>query len=399
MKNNMINENKKNKSKTFWLFVALFAALVLSSLTGSFFSDIFAKIFVILTPILIGMFLAFVLKKLLIILENKVFTHWFDKTKHPFRNKRIFCLIVIFVVLVLLIIALIWLVVPKIISFFTDLSQNVETFVSDISTQITNFLSGISWLSGVDIQSGLNEVLQSIFTWLGESIPVITATVLSILSKTALYLMFIVIGFIIAFLFLKDKEKVSTLSKRWVYAYCDVKKANKIIDVTHRADTILYDYFVGKFIEALIIFAVMLPGFYAFNIPYTIGLCVLLAVLNAIPYVGALIALIPIMLFSIFFTNVSTALWLLLYINIMLILVGNLISPALFGKKLKVSSLLIVVAFVFGGGLFGIWGMFFAPPVAAILWVFFNEMLEAKEQQNLVQIKKEEKKDIKKEQV
>jgi predicted PurR-regulated permease PerM len=150
----------------------------------------------------------------------------------------------------------------------------------------------------------------------------------------------------------------------------------------------LFDYFVGKLIEALIIFLVMLPGFYAFNVPYAIGLCALFALFNVVPYIGAIVAMIPITLFAIFFNDVSTALWLLLYINVMLVLVGNFISPIIFGKKLKVSSLLVICAFLIGGGLFGILGMLFAPPVAAIIWVFVNEMLINKEKSKILEAEK-----------
>lgn len=384
MKQNYTPENnKKQKIWAGWLFVALLSALLLSNFAGDTFKKMFVNLLLVLTPILIGLFLAFILKRFLTILETKVFAHWFEKTKNPFKSRRIFCLILIFTLLVLLILAVLWLVIPNLINFITEFSQNAESFVNSVSSQLNSFFGNISWLDGVDIQQTINDALASVLTWVSNSIPVITTTVLSFLSKTALYLGFILIGFIIAFLYLKDKEKINSFARRFTYAYCKPAKAEKIISITRKSDMILFDYFIGKLIEALVIFLVMLPGFYAFKIPYPIGLASTLAILNIIPYVGSIVAMIPITLFAIFFRDVSTALWLLLYLNVMLILVGNFISPVIFGKKLKVSSLLMICSFLIGGGLFGILGMLFAPPVAAIIWVFVNEMLIAKEQSKL----------------
>ena len=146
----------------------------------------------------------------------------------------------------------------------------------------------------------------------------------------------------------------------------------------------MYSYFLGKVIEASIIFVLVGIGFYIIGVPYAFVISSLIAILNFIPYVGAVLGIFPTAILAIIFASVNTAVIAILYALIVIIVITSFVSPVIFGKQLNVSALLIILSIIIGGGMFGIIGMLFAPPVAAIISVLINESIKDKEEMKLI---------------
>lgn len=366
-----------------WIFIALLSALLLNSLAGEYFKILFFNLITVLTPIFIGLFIAFVLKKLLNFLEKKVFFKWFEKMKNGQVIKRLFCITLLFILMFAFLYVLLSLVIPEIASFVNLIRANSSTYVQSITDQLTEFFSGFGWFDDSQVRQTIIEIIESIGQSLSENIPIIADSISTLIRGTSQFILYILIGFIIAFLLLKNKEQVSSFSRRLTNATFNKKRANRIIEMTGMAEKILYDYLSSKAIEACCIFLLMIPGFLLLGVPYAIAMAVVLALFNVIPYVGCIIAMIPITILTIIFVDVSTAIWVLVYLNVILALFGNFVTPFIFGKKLKVSPLVLIIALLIFGGLFGLWGMLIGPPLVAILWVFLLDYINKKENENL----------------
>ena len=382
--NNYNPEHKKQKSLAIWFFVALLSALLLSQLAGEYIANIFVGLFGALMPILIGIVIAYLLKKLLFLLEEKVFHKLFLKTKNPKVFRRILSLLLIFSVLLGLIIFILMTVIPVIVNLATDLVDNSATYVNKVTTELTEFFGQFEVLNNLDIQTKITEAINNFAANLESYLPVILDEALQIASATTIIILNIALSFLLAFLMLKDKEKIAEFLKRVVYANFRIHRANNIVKTTQKSDAILYSYFLGKLIEATIIFVLVGIGFYIIGVPYAFVLSSIIALLNFIPYVGAIIGIFPIAILTIIFASVNTAVIAILYALIVIILITSFVSPVIFGKQLNVSALLIILSIIIGGGMFGIIGMLFAPPVVAIISVLINESIKEKETMKLI---------------
>ena len=377
---NFNTEHKKNKNLALWFFVALLSALLLSQLAGQYIANIFVGLFGALMPILLGILLAYLLKKLLFILETRVFHKLFLKSKKARVYRRVLSLLIIFTVLFGIIVFIIMSVIPIMVNLATDLVNNSEQYVDKVSSELTDFFAQFQFLNNLDLQTNITEAINNFATNLEEYLPVILNQAVQIASDTTIIILSIALSFILAFLMLKDKEEIADFFKRMIYANFKTYRADNIIRTTRKSDIILYSYFLGKVIEASIIFTLVGIGFLIIGVPYAFVLSSIIAILNFIPYVGAIIGIFPIAILTIIFASVNTAVIAILYALVVIIIITSFVSPVIFGKQLKVSALLVILSIIIGGGMFGIMGMLFAPPVVAIIAVLINEDIKDKEE-------------------
>jgi putative heme transporter len=92
-----------------------------------------------------------------------------------------------------------------------------------------------------------------------------------------------------------------------------------------------------------------------------------------VPVVGSLIGGIPIVLLAALSANSVTAgAWVAAAFTLMHLLESKLLYPMVVGQRMKMHAVLVVASLLVGFEFFGILGMFFAPPLAAIarnVWV------------------------------
>jgi len=106
---------------------------------------------------------------------------------------------------------------------------------------------------------------------------------------------------------------------------------------------------------------------YSLLLSFLVGLSVI------IPYVGALAVTVPIALIAYFQWGFTAKLgYLLLVYQIVQVLDGNVLVPLLFSEVVNLHPLAIIVAVLFFGGLFGLWGVFFAIPLATLIQAVLN---------------------------
>jgi predicted PurR-regulated permease PerM len=97
-------------------------------------------------------------------------------------------------------------------------------------------------------------------------------------------------------------------------------------------------------------------------------------VLNFIPYLGAMVGTIIVFLVGVFtFDAVSYALLVPVVYFGLTALEGNLVTPALLGKRMSLSPVVVFLALVFWSWMWGIGGALIAVPTLAILKVGFDQ--------------------------
>ena len=92
-----------------------------------------------------------------------------------------------------------------------------------------------------------------------------------------------------------------------------------------------------------------------------------------IPYVGAFLVTIPVVVVGLLQFGIGTQFYLLIGLYLLLqALDGNLLVPIIFSDAVKLHPVIIILAVFVFGSLFGFWGVFFSIPIATFIKAVWN---------------------------
>lgn len=148
-----------------------------------------------------------------------------------------------------------------------------------------------------------------------------------------------------------------------------------VAEVLHESKAAIQSYMVGLLIEGSIVAVLNVAGLLALGIPYALLLGVLGALLNFIPYVGGLAAiLLPVLMAFVTkdgygYPAAVVAVYLLIqFID------NHYLIPRIVASKIKVNALVAIVGVLVGNAIGGVAGMFLALPVIAILKIICDRI-------------------------
>lgn len=117
--------------------------------------------------------------------------------------------------------------------------------------------------------------------------------------------------------------------------------------------------------------------FYLFEINYAIIFAIVGGLLNFIPFAGPAIAGLLFFVITAL-DSITQAFFVLIAYMIIQAIEGSVITPSLSKKIMGVSPVLVLIALVVGGSLWGALGAFLAIPLLGIVFEFFKMFLEKK---------------------
>lgn len=133
------------------------------------------------------------------------------------------------------------------------------------------------------------------------------------------------------------------------------------------------NYIRGKLLEILVVTAVTYAIFLTFGLNYPLLLAVAVGFSVLVPYIGAVLVTIPVVLVAIFqFGDTHTFWYILIAFVVSQLLDGNFLVPFLFSEVVNLHPLIIIIAVLIFGGLWGFWGVFFAIPLATLVKAVVN---------------------------
>ena len=87
-----------------------------------------------------------------------------------------------------------------------------------------------------------------------------------------------------------------------------------------------------------------------------------------IPYIGAVLVTLPVVAVGFFQWGISSEFyWLFAVYLVIQALDGNVLVPLLFSEAVNLHPVAIILAVLFFGGIWGLWGVFFAIPLATLV--------------------------------
>ena len=258
-----------------------------------------------------------------------------------------------------------FMALPSIGTEINNLLQNLPIIVSSFQQNLIEMNNYFS-----------EEEIDQIFANLSNQISVLLSSALGQLAGTV-SLMFNAILYAImiplmVFFFLKDKSTLLPI------ASIILPKENGFMQsVFAEMNDQLFNYVTGKFIEMLLVATASYILFAFLGLPYAVLIAILVGLSVIIPIFGAILVTIPVVLIGLYEWGLSENFyWLLGFYLLIQILDGNVLVPILFSTRNNLHPVVIIIAVLFFGGIWGFWGLFFAIPLATFIKAIINSWPE-----------------------
>lgn len=196
---------------------------------------------------------------------------------------------------------------------------------------------------------------------------VVTYSLNSITGLVAL-LIYLVLVPILVFFFLKDGSSLT----RWWISFLPEKK-DMLSKVWAEMDDQISNYVRGKVIEIVIVGSVSYIVFAFLGINYAALLAIMVGLSVLVPYIGAALVTLPVALIGFVQWGWTNEFWyLMLGYGIIQALDGNVLVPLLFSEAVNLHPVSIIIAVLVFGSIWGVWGVFFAIPLATLIKAILN---------------------------
>jgi len=135
----------------------------------------------------------------------------------------------------------------------------------------------------------------------------------------------------------------------------------------------LANYVRGKFAEIVIVGSVTFVVFQIMGLNYAALLGVVVGLSVLVPFVGAAVVTVPVAIVGVIQFGWSWDFaWVMIAYAIVQAIDGNVLVPLLFSEANDLHPIAIIMAVLVFGGIWGVWGVFFAVPLATLVKAVFN---------------------------
>ena len=191
---------------------------------------------------------------------------------------------------------------------------------------------------------------------------ILTYSIASVRGFIAL-LVYLVLVPLLVFFFLKDKEKIIV----WISSLLPGNRG-LATEVWREVNQQIGNYIRGKIWEVLIIWSASYITFTFIGLKFSVLLSLFVGLSVLVPYVGVTVIFLPVMLIAYFQWGFGADLvYTVIAYAVIQLLDGNLLAPLLLSEVVDLHPVAIIVAVLLFGGLWGVWGLFFAIPLATLV--------------------------------
>lgn len=251
--------------------------------------------------------------------------------------------------------------VSILVADFPQIKENVTIHVNSLSNWVSETFNVTTREQGKFIDEQSKKILSS------------TGNILSgaMGSVSSMFLFFGLLPiYIYLFLFYKN------LFLKFIFMWFEDESHPKVKESLKETEVIIKSYLIGLLIQVTYM-TILLGGIlFIIGIKHALLIGVIFALLNLIPYVGALFGnIIGVLLTLTSSQELSPVITVLVVIAVVQFLDNNILMPRIVGSKVKINALSAILGVVIGGTLAGISGMFLALPIIAVLKIIFDRSI------------------------
>lgn len=335
-------------------------------------------IWLILSPVIIGGVMAYILNILMVKFETLYFPK--SQKKIVVKSRRPVSILLAMATIVLVVLLVVGLVVPQVISVVAKLIENIPTIFERIQAWLTDyeqlFPEAATLMDQFDID--WSQMVRNAVSFVNNLTTSILETTLSTVGSLAGIIINLVLSFIVSIYILMSKEKLASQFDRMLKVYLNEKNYRKYHYVLTKFDESFRHYITGVVVEALILGAMVTVGMWIFRFPYAAMIGALTGFLAIIPMLGAYLSgAVGALLISV--ESPVQAMFFILFTIIVQQIEGNIIYPKVVGSSIGLPGLFVLIAVTIGGGLMGIPGMIISVPLASALFKLLKNDVKNRE--------------------
>ncbi len=301
-----------------------------------------------LAPVLAALVIAYILESLVQIMKR-------------YGSRRRYAVIMVWLVFVAFLIFLVFGMLPLLSRQIAEFVPEVASYWTQIQTYLYTLPQKYDFISEHQIEV-IAKDMESLLGTAGKKI-LASVSLSSITTGLITIIIYLILLPLMVFFFLKDKW----LILNWLGGFLPQDRS-VAATVWEEMDQQLGKYIRGKVYEILIVGGVSYITFALFGLNYAFLLAVIVGLSVIVPYIGATVVTIPVAAVAFFQWGLGTEFTLLIVAYLIIqALDGNLLVPWLFDKVVNVHPIAIIVSILVFGGLWGVWGVFFAIPLATLI--------------------------------
>lgn len=305
----------------------------------------------ILTPVLAGVIIAYVLEGLV-----KRFTQ--------LGIPRLFAFLLTYALFIAALGLILLGLVPLVIS---QISQLIVDFPR-ILNKVQQLILSIPEQYPIFAEQEIEKMLGSFSTELVSVGQKLLSVSLASAVDAFTILVYLVVVPLLVFFLLKDKEQIMLWMRRFL-----PENRSLAYSVWKEVDIKMGNYIRGKLLEIVIVGVATFIPLQAMGMNYAATMSLLVGLSVIIPYVGAVAVTIPVAVIAWFQWGASSDfVYLMIAYLVVQFLDGNILVPLLFSEVVNMHPAAIIIAVLFFGGLWGVWGVFFAIPLATLIQAVIN---------------------------
>ncbi|MCP4230567.1 MAG: AI-2E family transporter [bacterium] len=325
--------------------------------TVLFFVYFFQQISNLLFPFIAAFIIAILFSPLIDFAERK-------------RIPRTLAVIILFLILFAAIVGVLTFIIPQIVDQtvlmadkFTNLPDPYE-YISEKTTILQGYLDDPRIAPyAAPIIDMISEKGNELFAGIFEGVIDVLASAGSLASG----LLNIILIPIISFYLLRDLPKI----KKFVKSVIPPAHLDWVAELYHDIDGVIGGYLRGQSTVVVMEATFMSIALTAIGIENALLLGIFAGLCNIIPYVGYVLALVPVIVVGLFSPEnalLKTGLAVGVFVVIQFI-DGNIIAPRILGKQVGVHPVMVMIGILAGAKFFGILGVILAVPTMGVVRV------------------------------
>jgi len=324
-----------------WLHNKVFRSILFLVVVGTTFYFLFLIRDVVLS-FLIGGVLAYFLYRPVLWVEKK-------------GLKRIWAILLIYIVLIVLLTLILWFTIPKLITELSSVAALLPQYVNRLDNLVNQ-------INGMELPGKLDQIIIQSTSKVENSIYAALQGVVMVLYSLLSKIFIVVFAPIMAFYILKDWEQI----KMAFAMLLPPVLRRELAVVVEQIDNVIIEFSKGYLMIAVLIGLAVGTAAALIGVKYALIIGIIAGLGELIPYFGPILGGIPAIGLALS-QSFSAALYMTVAIIVIQQIECNIITPKLIGERVGMHPLLMVFALLAGGKLMGIWGMLIAVPLAASL--------------------------------
>jgi len=312
----------------------------------------------VLFPIVISILFYYIL--------NPIVVRLTDKRPKGLGLNRILSIVIAFTLLILVVAAALVFIIPPLVEELGVLASHIPQYLSDAQ----NLLDSLDRLQArIDLPKEVDTMVLDLLRNVFGLISVFTQQTVNAAMGALSRVIYVIIIPLMTFFLLMDD---TTLARGLVQNLPEAHR--KIATRTlKQIDAVLRNYIVGQAILCTIVGILTGIVLALFGIKFSLILGIVAAVSQLIPNIGPFIGAAPALIIAIIMSPVL-ALEVSIFFLLLNILIVAVLAPKILGDKLNLHPFTIVLSVLILGEIAGMWGLFLAAPIVAILKILYLEL-------------------------